>query len=80
MGFFIQPWFLILFSVAGFLGFLTIGAKEDHKAEVLMMPLTRWVVVGICVLIATFGVVKILQDRNWSAFQSGTEVAPATVR
>jgi hypothetical protein len=80
MGFLLQPWFLILFAVVGFFVFLTIGAKEDYKAEVPMMPLTRWMIVGICVVIATFGVVKTLQDRNWKPFQSGTEVAPVTVR
>lgn len=32
MGFLLQPWFLILFAVAGFFVFLTLGAKEDHKA------------------------------------------------
>ncbi len=58
MGFLLQPWFLILFAVAGFLVFLTMSAKEDYKAEV--SPLTRWIIVGICVVIATFGVFKAL--------------------
>jgi hypothetical protein len=80
MNFLLQPWFLILFAVVSFFVFLTIGAKEDSEAKVAMMPLTRWIIVGICVVIATFGVFKVLQGRNWNTSQSGTEVAPVTVR
>jgi ABC-type enterochelin transport system permease subunit len=80
MGILLQPWSLLLFAVVMFFVFLTIGAKEDYKAEVLMTPLIRWMIVGICVVIATFGVFKVQQDRNWHPFQSGTEVAPTTVR
>jgi hypothetical protein len=77
MGILLQPWSLLLFGVVMFFVFLTIGAKEDYKA---VTPLTRWIIVGICVVIVTFGVFKVLQDRNWHPFQSATEVAPSTVR
>ena len=80
MGFLLEPWFLILFAIAGFFVFRTLGAKEKYKAEVALMPLTRWVMVGICVVIATFAVLKVLQDHNLKPSQSGTEAAPATVR
>jgi hypothetical protein len=69
---FLQPWSLVLFAVASFLGFLAIGAKTSYKTEVPMM--TRWIVAGICVVIVTIGVFKVLQDRNRNSFQSGTEV------
>ncbi len=58
MGFLLQPWFLILFAIVGFFVFLTIGAKEDQKSEV--PPLTRWMIVGICVAIVAFGVFRAL--------------------
>jgi hypothetical protein len=80
MGFFLHPWFSILFAVAGFFVFLTIAAKEDHKAKLPMLTLTSWTILGICVAIATFGVFKVLQDRGRSSSQSGTEVAPVTMR
>lgn len=77
MGILLQPWFLLSFGVVMFFVFLAIGANEDYKA---VTPLTRWIIVGICVVIATFGVIKGLQDRNWHPFQSATEVAPSTLR
>lgn len=76
MGFLLQPWFLILFAVAWFFVFHTIGAKEDYKVP--MMPLTRWVMVGIGVVIVTFLLFKVLQGRNLNPLQS--EVAPVTAR
>ena len=77
MGILLQPWSLLLFGVVMFFVFLAIGAKENYKA---VTPLTRWIIVGICVVIVTFGVFKVLQDHNWHPFQSATEVAPSTVR
>jgi hypothetical protein len=77
MGILLQPWSLLLFGVVMFFVFLPIGAREDYKA---VTPLTRWIIVGICVVIVTFGVYKVLQDRNWHPIQSATEVAPSTVR
>lgn len=72
----LQPWFLLLFGVVMFFVFLAIGTKGDYKA---VTPLTRWIIVGICVVIATFLVIKVLQDRDWHPFQSATEVAPSTM-
>jgi hypothetical protein len=80
MAILLQPWSLLLFGVVTFFVFLTIGAKEEYKG---VTPLTRWIIVGICVVIATFGVysgIKIQLDRNRNPFQSGTEVAPVTTR
>lgn len=45
----------------------------------MQMQLTRWVIVGICVVIVTLGVFKVLQDRNFNTSRSVTEVAPVTV-
>jgi hypothetical protein len=87
-------WFLLFGGVVGTLRVSTskkfyksdfentdgIIAEEDFKAEVPITQLRRWIFVGICVVIAAFGVFKIQQDRNWNPFQSGTEVAPFTVR
>ena len=57
-----------------------IIAEEDYKTEVPMTPLKRWMIVGVCVVIAAFGVFKIQQDRNWNPFQSGGGAAPVSVR
>ena len=69
MDFIIQPWFLILFAVAGFLAFGAIGAQEKYKAEVAAAPLTRWIILGISVVIVAVCVLKVLQIHRWSPFQ-----------
>ncbi len=74
----LQPGFVFLFAVVGFLVFLTIGTKEDYKTEV--SPLTRRIMLGIIVAIATCGVFTALQHRNRTSFQSGTETTRVTVR
>jgi membrane-bound acyltransferase YfiQ involved in biofilm formation len=74
----LQPGFLFLFAVVGFVVFLAIGAKEDYKNQVL--PLTRRIMLGIIVAIATFGVFTVLQHRNGTSFQSGTEATRVTAR
>ena len=56
----LQPGFVFLFAVVGFFVFLKIGAKEDYKTEV--SPLTRRIMLGIIVAIATFGVFTALQQ------------------
>lgn len=79
MGFLLQPWLLIIFAVVGFFVFYIIGAKQDHMVPMMQMQLTRWVIVGISVVIVTLGVFKVLQDRNFNTSRSVTEVAPVTV-
>jgi heme/copper-type cytochrome/quinol oxidase subunit 4 len=74
----LQPGFLFLFAVVGFFAFLAMSAKEDHKIEVPMM--TRWIIVGICVVIATFGVFTALQRGNGTSSKSGTEATRVTAR
>ena len=74
----LQPGFLFLFAVVGFFAFRAMSAKEDHKSEVPMM--TRWIIVGICVVIATFGVFRALQRDNRTSSQSGTEATRITAR
>lgn len=80
MGILLQPWSVLLFAVAMFFVFRTIGMREASQAEVPVRPLTRWIIVGISVVIVTLGVYKVQQDRHRHPFQSGTEVAPLTVR
>jgi hypothetical protein len=67
-GFLLQSWFLILFAVAGFFVFYTLGINENYKGEVAMIPLTRWVILGIGVVIVIFLVLKVLQDHNINPF------------
>jgi uncharacterized membrane protein YdcZ (DUF606 family) len=55
-------------------------AEADYKTEVHITPKKRWIIVGVCVVIAAFGVFRIQQDRKWNPFQSGGETAPTTVR
>ena len=74
----LQPGFLLLFAVAGFFAFLAMSAKEDHKTEVPRT--TRWIIVGICVVIATFGVFTALQRGNGNSSQHGTEATRVTAR
>ena len=54
--------------------------EEDYKTEVHITPKKRWIIVGVCMLIAAFGVFRIQQDRNWNPFQSGGGPAPVSVR
>ena len=51
--------------------------EEDYKTEVPISPLKRWIIVGICILLAVFGLIKIQQDRNWNPFQLEGQAAPA---
>jgi hypothetical protein len=51
--------------------------EEDRKTEVQISHLKRWSIVGICTLLAVFGVFKIQQDRNWNPFQLEGQAAPA---
>jgi hypothetical protein len=46
-----------------------ISGKE-REAEVLMTPLRRWFLVGICVALAIYGVMRIQRDHGWNPFHS----------
>lgn len=48
--------------------------EEDYKTEVQITPMKRWIIVGVCVAIAVFGMFKIQQDQNWNPFQPGGSV------
>jgi hypothetical protein len=42
---------------------------EDYKTKVLITPMKRWIIVGICGLLAVVGVLIIHHDHNWNPFQ-----------
>ena len=79
MGFLFEPWFLVVFAIAVFFVFLALGARGNYRASAGMMRVTRWLIVGISLVIVTFGVLKVLQDHHSSTFQPRTAVAPVTV-
>lgn len=80
MSLLLQPWFLILFAVVGVFVFYTLGTRAGFKGKVAMPRLTCWVMVGICMVIVTLGVLKVLRDHNSSPFQSRTVVEPVSAR
>jgi hypothetical protein len=45
-----------------------IITKDDFKVEVPMTPRKRWIIVGICTIIALAGILKIQSDHNWNPF------------
>jgi hypothetical protein len=58
MGILLQPWSLLLFGVIMFFAFLAMGARGDSRS---VTPLTRWIIVGKCVAIEIFGVIRVLR-------------------
>jgi hypothetical protein len=58
MGILVQPWTMLLFAVVMFFVFLALGAKERFKA---VTPMTRWIIVRLCVAIATFGAFSVFK-------------------
>jgi hypothetical protein len=43
--------------------------QEDYTAEVRLTPMERWIIVGICALVAVAGALIVQHDFNWNPFQ-----------
>ena len=41
---------------------------EDYTTDVPVSPLTRWVIVGICIFVIVLGLFLIQHDQNWNPF------------
>jgi hypothetical protein len=51
-------------------------ADDDYKTEVLISPMKRWLIVGICVVVAIIGAWKIHTDHAWNPFHSSSMSDP----
>jgi hypothetical protein len=49
--------------------------EADRKTEVPPTPLKRWLLVGICILVAVFGVLLIQKDHGWNPFRAGVAIS-----
>jgi hypothetical protein len=49
--------------------------EADRETEFSMTPLRRWFLVGICILIAVFGLFLIQRDHGWNPFRAGMAIS-----
>jgi hypothetical protein len=49
--------------------------EADRTTEVPMTHLKRWLLVGICILVAVFGVLLIQKDHGWNPFRAGAAIS-----
>lgn len=75
-------WILLIGGLVGFIAVLRaksfswknmefLTSEEDRKKEVPMTPLRRWLLIIICILIASYGAIQIERDRGWNPFSNG---------
>ena len=73
-----------IYLVGGVVGLLTVllaksfswknyeflTSEEDKRREVLMTPLRRWILAGICSGFVIYGATQVQRDHDWKPFHS----------